>query len=147
MDTTRDNIDERLTRRGDGLLPGMFGIEVFAADKGTARMRMVIRPDMLAPNGYLHAAAVIALADTAAGYGTMGNLPPGAKAFTTIELKSNFTGTAKEGTLVCEARAIHGGRLTQVWDAEVTHVQTGRTIARFRCTQMILFERLNECLT
>ena len=147
MDTTRDNIDEKLTRLGDGLLPGMFGIEVFAADKGTARMRMAIRPDMLAPNGYLHAAAVIALADTAAGYGTMGNLPPGAKAFTTIELKSNFTGTAKEGTLACDARAAHGGRMTQVWDAQVTHAETGKIIAHFRCTQMILFEGLNECLS
>jgi uncharacterized protein (TIGR00369 family) len=147
METTRDNIDERLTRLGDGLLPGMFGIEVFAAERGTARMRMAIRPDMLAPNGYLHAAAVIALADTAAGYGTMGNLLPGAKAFTTIELKSNFTGTAKAGTLACHASAVHGGRMTQVWDARVTHVETGKTIAHFRCTQMILFEGLNECLS
>ncbi len=147
MDTAQDNIDEKLTRLGDGLLPGMFGIEVHAADRGTARMRMSIRPDMLAPNGYLHAAAVIALADTAAGYGTMGNLPPGAKAFTTIELKSNFTGTAKEGSLACHASVLHGGRMTQVWDAQVTHVETGKTIAHFRCTQMILFEGLNECLS
>jgi 1,4-dihydroxy-2-naphthoyl-CoA hydrolase len=125
----------------------MFGIEVLSVGKGSAQLRMTIRPDMLAPNGYLHAAAVIALADTAAGYGTVGNLPDGAKAFTTIELKSNFTGTAREGTLICSAKAIHGGRMTQVWDAAVTHVETGKTIAHFRCSQMILFEGLNECLT
>lgn len=147
MDTAEERIDEKLTRLGDGLLPGMFGIEVISVEPGTARMRMTIRRDMLAPNGFLHAAAVIALADTAAGYGTVGNLPDGAKAFTTIELKSNFTGTARDGTLVCDAKAVHSGRMTQVWDSRVTHLETGKTIAHFRCSQMILFEGLNECLT
>ena len=140
-------IDEKLTHLGDGLLPGMFGIEVISVEPGTAQMRMSIRRDMLAPNGFLHAASIIALADTAAGYGTVGNLPDGAKAFTTIELKSNFTGTAREGTLVCHAKAVHSGRMTQVWDAQVTHLETGKTIAHFRCSQMILFEGLDECLT
>ena len=147
METVEERIDEELTRVGEGLLPGMFGIEVLSVEPGSARMRMTIRRDMLAPNGYLHAAAVIALADTAAGYGTVGNLPEGAKAFTTIELKSNFTGTAQDGTLLCTAKAVHSGRMTQVWDSQVTHLETGKTIAHFRCSQMILFEGLNECLT
>ena len=147
MDGVEDRIDEKLTRVGEGLLPGLFGIEVLSVEPGRARMRMKIRRDMRAPNGFLHAASVIALADTAAGYGTVGNLPEGAKAFTTIELKSNFTGTAREGTLLCDAQALHSGRMTQVWDAQVTHLETGKTIAHFRCSQMILFEGLNECLT
>ena len=147
MDGVEDRVDEKLTRVGEGLLPGLFGIEVLSVEPGRARMRMKIRRDMRAPNGFLHAASVIALADTAAGYGTVGNLPEGAKAFTTIELKSNFTGTAREGTLLCDAEAVHSGRMTQVWDARVTHLETGKTIAHFRCSQMILFEGLNECLT
>jgi acyl-coenzyme A thioesterase PaaI-like protein len=36
--------------------------------------------------------------------------------------------------------------MTQVWDAKVTHEQSGKTIAHFRFTQMILFEALNDCL-
>jgi hypothetical protein len=28
-----------------------------------------------------------------------------------------------------------------VWDAEVVNEATGRTIALFRCTQMLLYER------
>jgi uncharacterized protein (TIGR00369 family) len=100
---------------------------------------MNVRPDLLAPNGYLHAASVIALADTACGYGTMFDLPDGARGFTTIELKSNFTGTATDGTVSCEAVRAHNGRTTQVWDATVTADGSGRRIALFRCTQIILY--------
>lgn len=140
-------IDEALTRRGEGLLPGLLGIEVLSVTGRQAVMRMPVRRALLAPNGYLHAASVIGLADTAAGYGTLAGLPNGAKGFTTIELKSNFSGTAREGTLLCKAHPIHSGRMTQVWDARVTHVETDKVIAHFRCTQMILFEALNECLS
>ena len=100
--------------------------------------RLEIRAEMLAPNGYLHAATVIALADTASGYGCVASLPEGATGFTTIELKTNFLGTATEGTLVCEAVRVHGGRTTQVWDATVTH-ESGKTVSLFRCTQLLLY--------
>ena len=89
----------------------------------------------------LHAGSVVALADTAAGYGCVANLPKGATGFTTIELKSNHLGTAQEGTVDCLAKAAHLGRTTQVWDSVVGHRETGRTIALFRCTQMVLYAR------
>lgn len=96
----------------------------------------------MAPNGFLHAAAVIALADTACGYGAVASLPQGASGFTTIELKSNFLASAKVGEAVaCEARLVHGGRQTQVWDAEVVNRTSGKTMALFRCTQMVLYPR------
>jgi len=140
------DIDIQMTKVGEGLLPGLLGIEVLSVTGRESIMRMKVERKLLAPNGFLHAASVVGLADTAAGYGTVAGLPPGAKGFTTIELKSNFTGTAREGTLVCHARAIHSGRMTQVWDAQVTHSESGKVIAHFRCTQMILFDALNECI-
>ena len=95
----------------------------------------------MAPNGFLHAASVIALADTSCGYGAATSLPAGATGFTTIELKSNFMGTATAGdVLTCRASLIHGGRTTQVWDAEVAD-EGGRTLALFRCTQMVLYPK------
>ena len=93
----------------------------------------------MAPIGFLHAASVIALADSACGYGCTPSLPKAANGFTTIELKSNFFSTAKHGTIDCLARPVHVGRTTHVWDATVTHRETGRTIALFRCTQMVLY--------
>lgn len=121
-----------------GKLPGLIGVEICEIARGFVRARLTVRPELLAPNGYLHAATVIALADTACGYGTIANLPEGSKGFTTIELKANFIGTALDGTITCEARLAHGGRTTQVWDAEVRNSGANRVVALFRCTQMIL---------
>jgi uncharacterized protein (TIGR00369 family) len=140
-DTLRADVTPaNLTARGAGYLPGWFGLEVIALEPGQLVARVEIRPEMLAPNGFLHAASVIALADTAAGYATVAHLPPGAESFTTIELKSNFLGTQTTGLVHATARAVHLGRSTQIWDAEVTG-DMGRPIALFRCTQMILWPR------
>jgi uncharacterized protein (TIGR00369 family) len=130
---------EQLNLRGQGYLPGMFGIEFLSLESGRLTSRLTVRPELLAPNGYLHAAAIIALADTSCGYGTFTDLPNGANNFTTIELKSNFLETAREGVIACVATRLHGGRTTQVWDATITDETSGKTIALFRCTQLILY--------
>jgi 1,4-dihydroxy-2-naphthoyl-CoA hydrolase len=123
---------------GAGSLPGHLGIEVLEVGD-EVRLALQVKARVMAPNGYLHAGSVVALADTAAGYGCISSLPEGATGFTTIELKSNHLGTARDGTIECTAKAVHRGRTTQVWDAVVTHRESGKTIALFRCTQMILY--------
>lgn len=132
---------EHLNRRSDGGLPGLVGFRAVELAEGLLRAELDIRPEVLATNGYLHAAAVIALADTAAGFGCLAHLPPGAENFTTIELKANFVSTARDGTIVARARPVHLGNATQVWDADVTRKVDGRQIAMFRCTQMVLWPR------
>jgi 1,4-dihydroxy-2-naphthoyl-CoA hydrolase len=138
----RRDVDlDALNRRGTGRLPGWFGLKVVRVDERELAMQLQIEPQMLAPNGFLHAATVIALSDTACGFATIAHLPEGAESFTTIELKCNFLGTATEGTLEAVARGVHLGRTTQVWDAEVREVASGRTLALFRCSQMVLWPK------
>lgn len=120
-----------------GTLPELLGFEVRAIDEHGLTASFDVRPHHLAPNGYLHAASIIMLADSACGMGCMLNLPEGALSFTTIELKSNHLGTAREGRIECHAKPVHKGRTTQVWDASVT--ANGKTLALFRCTQMVLW--------
>lgn len=127
--------------RGKDYLPGHLGIECLAVEPDEVRLRMRVERRKCAWNGFLHAGAVVSLADTACGYATVRNLPEDASGFTTLELKSNFLGTALEGDVICVARPAHKGRTTQVWDAEVHAEKTGKTIALFRCTQMILRPR------
>jgi uncharacterized protein (TIGR00369 family) len=127
----------QLQEAGATGLPGLVGIEVREAGDGFARARLELGPQHQAPNGYLHAGAVVALADSACGYGCILNLPVGATGFTTIELKTNFLRSAREGTIECEAQLVHGGRTTQIWDAIVS-APDGRRMALFRCTQLIL---------
>jgi len=118
-------------------LPGRFGLRVIDIAEGRLAGELDVLPWMWAPNGYLHAASIVLLADTCAGYATVAHLPEGAKNFTTIELKSNFLGTAKEGRIRTECRADHLGRTTQIWSATVFG-PTERKLALFRCTQMIM---------
>ena len=128
-----------LNQRGQGRFPGLLGLRVLELGQGFLRMGLSVRPELLAPNGYLHAGSVVTLADTACGYGCIAHLPAGAENFTTLELKANFLGTAREGELECRATLFHGGRSTQVWDALV--MQGQRTLALFRCTQMLLYPK------
>ena len=132
---------DQLNARGQGTLPGLIGIKFLSIEPGRLASRLTLRPELLAPNGYLHAATIIALADTTCGYGTIADLPSGAENFTTIELKSNFLNTAREGGIACIATRVHNGRTTQVWDAQVTDEASDKMIALFRCTQLILYPR------
>jgi uncharacterized protein (TIGR00369 family) len=137
----RAELSAALEKLGAPRLPGLLGIDLIDLSDGSSTMRMEIGERHLASNGYLHAASVVALADTTAGYGCVANLPDGATGFTTIELKSNHLGTQLDGALVSAGTLAHGGRTTQVWDVTVTAEATGKKIALFRCTQMILYPR------
>lgn len=130
---------EYFNQKQQGSLPGVLGVHIEAVAEDGVRASMAIMPQHMAPNGYLHAASIVMLADTCCGYGCMSRLPQGASGFTTIELKSNHLGTAHEGSIECHARPVHLGRNTQVWDAAVT--AAGKTIALFRCTQMVLWPK------
>lgn len=126
---------------GAPFLPGLLGIDIQSVELDRVVAELPVREQLMAPNSFLHAGSVVTLADTCCGYGTVSNLSEDAQGFTTVELKSNFLGTAREGTLVCEARPVHRGKTTQVWDAEVRNKETGKVIALFRCTQMVLYKR------
>jgi uncharacterized protein (TIGR00369 family) len=139
MATLRPDITlDHLRERQRGHLPELLGVELVSLESGTLTGKLTVRPEVLAPNGFLHAATVVGLADTCCGYACLAHMPEGAKNFTTIELKSNHVGTARDGVITAKATAVHLGRSTQVWDAIVTNSE-GKTIALFRCTQMILY--------
>jgi uncharacterized protein (TIGR00369 family) len=148
------DLSRQLSARLAGGLAGHLGIRMIEVRVGYFCAEMLLMPHHLAANGYLHAGSVVTLADTACGFGCFAALPAGANNFTTIELKSNFLRTTTSGTLRAEARLVHGGRRTQVWDATVSEVAgpdaaengaeaEARALALFRCTQMILYPQPN----
>lgn len=132
---------QAFNQRGQGKLPGHLQLVVTQMSPGSVRSELAVREIHMAPNGFLHAGTIVTLADTSCGYGCAASLPEGATGFTTIELKSNHLGTTRDGTIDCVATAAHLGRTTQVWDAVVTHRESGRTLALFRCTQMVLYPK------
>jgi uncharacterized protein (TIGR00369 family) len=132
---------EAFNERGIGKLPEYMGIVFTQGERGIVCAQLELKQFHMAPNGFLHAGSIVTLADTTCGYGCYANLPEGATGFTTIELKSNHLGTAREGTIVSRASPVHLGKTTQVWDAVVTDKESGRTIALFRCTQLVLYPK------
>ena len=132
---------DQINQLGAPYLPGHLGIVFTQVGPGEVRAELPVKQHLMAPNGYLHAGSVVTLADSCAGYGCLASLPEGATGFTTIELKSNHLGTARDGTIACVAKAVHRGKTTQVWDAVVTNKDTGKTIALFRCTQMVIYPK------
>lgn len=139
--TTNRNTVEGLNRANEGKLPGHLGLEITEVADGRVVGRFAVRQDLVAHTGYLLAGAVLSVADILCAYGVSTVWPEGASGFTTAEVKCNFTGTLREGEAVCTAELLHGGRTTQVWDARVEDAATGKLMAAFRCTQIILYPR------
>ena len=128
----------QLQELGTSGFPGLLGIEFEETGDRLVRAQLALEEKHMAPNGYLHAGTVVGLADSACGYGCILNLPDGVRGFTTIELKTNFLRSAQPQTAIdCEAKLVHGGRTTQLWDATVTDAE-GRHMALFRATQLLL---------
>jgi 1,4-dihydroxy-2-naphthoyl-CoA hydrolase len=120
------------------LVPGQLGCVFDHVEPDLVIGHLDVTPPLIAGTGFLFAPAVIALADTCAAIGCGANLTDG-QSFTTVELKSNFLSSARVGErVVCRCVPAHLGRQTHVWDAEVVNETTGRKMALFRCTQMIL---------
>lgn len=124
-----------------GTFPELIGLCFTEVSATVVRARMPVRPELFAPNGYLHGSVVTALAETACGFGTAASRPQELRSrFATIELACNFLGTAHDGWIACEATCSHAGRTTQVWDARVWREDDQRQIALLRLTQLLLGE-------
>ncbi len=140
MTSNRTSV-EGLNKANEGKLPGWLGLEVINVQDGLVEGRLPVRSELVAHTGYLLAGALLSVADILCAYGVSTVWPEGASGFTTAEVKCNFMGTAREGAVLCRAKLLHGGRTTQVWDAEMINETTGKLMAAFRCTQIILYPK------
>ncbi|VAW04980.1 ComA-related protein, partial [hydrothermal vent metagenome] len=109
MDKPHSQAADLVNKAGADYLPGLLGLKVTDFGDGWVEAEVEIRKALMAPNDFLHAGAVVTLADSACGYGCVRALPEGAAGFTTIELKTNFVGTARDGAITCRAEAHHLG--------------------------------------
>ncbi len=81
---------QRFNHFGREHFPGLVGLVITEVAEGILKGELVLRKALLAPNGYLHAGAIVTFADTLAGYGCIAHLPGNAQNFTTVELKANL---------------------------------------------------------
>ena len=139
--TTNGTSVEKLNDANVGKLPEHLGLTITEVADGLVAGRFEVRPDLVAHTGFLLAGSLLSVADILCAYGVSTAWPEGANGFTTAEVKANFVGTLRDGEAICTATLLHGGRTTQVWDAKVEDAATGKLMAAFRCTQIILYPR------
>ena len=117
--------------------PSLMGVEIYEATKECVRGRLKVRADLCTSGNILHGGAIMAFADTLGATGAFLNLPEGAGT-TTMESKTNFIGSAKEGTTVeALTTPVHVGRRSSVWQTRITR-EDGKLVAIVTQTQMVL---------
>ncbi|MBT3353232.1 MAG: PaaI family thioesterase [Nitrospinaceae bacterium] len=139
---TPELIKEQFARRLGTLFNGHVGIELIEAGHGFARLRLPIRDEILQPTGVVHGGAVATLADVTAGVAAHVSYPPGTD-IVTVELKVNFIAGLREGNLLSEAKPLHLGRRTSVWEVRINH-DSGRHVAFASGTFMIVKQAPTE---
>jgi len=115
------------------------GVSFIEASQDKVVARMAVRPDLCTLGHILHGGAIMALADSVGAAATFLNLPEEAQGTTTIESKTNFIGSAREGaTVIATATPVHRGRRTQVWQTRLETAEEGKLVAIVIQTQMVL---------
>lgn len=130
---------EAVNKRLKGTMADLIGLQVTHADLRHVVGELTIRSDLLQPYGFMHGGALMTLMDSLAGMGSALNVAPH-QHFLTVEMKTNFLRSLRSGRVVGEARAIHIGRRTHVWQV-TAHDEKGHQLALATLTQLVLEPR------
>jgi uncharacterized protein (TIGR00369 family) len=114
------------------------GIEVPQLGKGYARFALPMKHDLENSIGLLQGGVIAALADEAVAFALYSLVKEG-ETINTVEMKINFLGAVKEGTVTAEARIAKRGRTISLGEFEVR--QGERLVAKGLCTYIHLAKR------
>jgi 1,4-dihydroxy-2-naphthoyl-CoA hydrolase len=121
-----------------GTLPDLLGIRLVVATPDRVTATLHVRPDLCTAGRAVHGGTLMAFADDLGAVATMLNLTTAAGT-TTIESKTSFLASAKEGeTLTAECLPLHRGRSTMVWRTTIRSESTGKVVADVTQTQLVL---------
>ena len=112
---------------------GIEFVEV-TPDRVVARLR--VSDKLTTVGGTIHGGTLMAFADSIGAAGTVANLAEGQRT-ATLESKTNFIAGCREGTVQAEAKPIHKGKRTHVWETRITD-ESGKLLSITTQTQMIL---------
>ena len=120
-----------------GTLAEHLGVRFASVTQSQVVCELDMAPHLTTPDGGVHGAILIALADIAGAAGARANLPDGMRT-STFQSASNMVGSIREGTLVATAVPVHLGSRTMVWATRVTCKESGKLLCNTTQTQMTL---------
>ena len=118
---------------------GLFahlGIEFVEVTPDRVVARLKVSDKLTTVGGTIHGGTLMAFADSIGAAGTVANLAEGQRT-ATLESKTNFIAGCREGTVQAEAKPIHKGKRTHVWETRITD-ESGKLLSITTQTQMIL---------
>ena len=113
-----------------------LGIEFVEITPDRVVARLKVDERLMTVTGTIHGGTLMAFADTIGAAGTVANLADGQRT-ATLESKTNFIAGCKSGTVQAEAKPIHKGKRTHVWETRITD-EAGKLLSVTTQTQMIL---------
>ncbi|MFO7310520.1 MAG: PaaI family thioesterase [Bacillota bacterium] len=115
----------------------LFGAELVRVEPGLVEIRLPFRPELTQQHGYLHAAAVTAIADSACGYAALTLMPAGAEVLS-VEFKINLLAPAKGDAFLARGRVVRPGRTITVCAGDVVaYGADGETVVATMLATMI----------
>ncbi len=128
---------EKLNDIRTGTLVENLGIEVTAVAEDGLTGTMPVDERTFQPFGLLHGGATAALIETLGSLGSSLLIDHDSQASVGLELNVNHLRAVRNGTVTCRVRAVHAGRRTHVWQADVMD-EEGRAVATGRLTTMVI---------
>ena len=100
----------------------LIGARMLAVAPGRVEIELPFRDDLTQQHGYLHAAAITAIADSACGYAALTMMAPEVDVLS-VEFKVNLLAPAAGERFVAVGRVIRSGRTLTVCSGEVHATQ------------------------
>lgn len=114
-----------------------LGIQIEVMEEGYVRATMPVDGRTKQPFGYLHGGASVALAETVASMGAYYLIDKEKETCFGLEINANHIRSKKDGQVTAEAKVLHRGRSTQVWEIKIADEQ-GKLICISRCTMAVV---------
>ncbi len=131
------NLIDRLNEMAKGTLMESLGIRFTKVAEDCVCGEMPVDQRTIQPFGILHGGAFMSLAETLGSAGTIIGVDTSKYNVYGIELKGNYIRSINSGFVYGKAIPIHKGRITQLWNIDMTDSQ-GNLLATCRITNLIV---------
>ena len=128
---------DQLNKLSEGTLIKQLHIEYLEVGDGFVKARMPVNERTKQPMGILHGGANLALAETIGGLGSVLIVDFDKYDVRGSQISANHLGTAHSGWVFAEAKIIHRGKNTHVWNIDIVD-EEGKMVSTCRLTNFII---------
>ena len=130
---------DQMNETNNGTMMEVLGIEYLIVEPGFIKAKMPVDERTRQPFGILHGGASVALAETIGSIGSAVLMADKNVEVRGAGITANHVKAVKSGWVFGEARTIHVGKNTHIWDIQIKD-DKGDLVSTSRLTNFILFK-------